>query len=154
MIKFFIKNDQIRANANACIDRLIAEGEIPLVTVSTANDARSDKQNRLMHQWFKDIDKQTGNGIEYEAGRCKIAYFLPVMARSEDEELREYCKRLRDIYRKMGHEFLSDLLGSSQLASTSLLGVKDFAEAMTNMYRSEYEYQLTDPQFAGLDGRF
>lgn len=154
MTKFFIVSDSILQNAITKINELRADGINPLVSISEAKEDRSDKQNRLMHQWFKDIHKQTGNGIEYEAGRCKIAYFLPVMARSEDDELREYCKRLRDIYRDMGREFLSDLLGSSQLSSTSLLGVKDFAEAMTNMYRAEYQYRLTDPQTMGLDGRF
>lgn len=154
MTKFYIINNNILQNAITEIRAVMAKGITPLVSISEKKEDRSSAQNRLMHQWFKDINNQTNNGIEYEAGRCKIAYFLPVMARSEDEEIRAYCKKLREIYRNMGHEFLSDLLGSSQLSSTSLLGVKDFAEAMTNMYRSEYQYQLTDPQFAGLDGRF
>lgn len=154
MSKFYIVNNSTFQNAIACINDMRAKGITPLVSISEKKEDRSSAQNRLMHQWFKDISNQTNNGIEYEAGRCKIAYFLPVMARSDDEEIRAYCKKLREIYRNMGHEFLSNLLGSSQLASTSLLGVKDFAEAMTNMYRAEYQYRLTDPQTMGLDGRF
>lgn len=121
-----------------------------IVSISLKDD-RSSAQNRLMQQWFKDINHQSQAGIEYESGRCKIEYFLPVMGRSENQKVREQCELLRFIYKERGHEFLSYLLGNSMVESTRLLGVKDFAEALTAMYRGECQYRLTDPSMHGLN---
>lgn len=124
-----------------------------IVSISLKDD-RSSAQNRLMQQWFKDINQQSQAGIEYESGRCKIAYFLPVMGRSEDQNVREQCEFLRFIYNERGYEFLCDLLGNSRVESTRIMGVKDFAEALTAMYRGECQYKLTDPSMQGLNDKW
>lgn len=149
-MRFIVKDKDSYHNTCVAIRDKAKEHKSIIVTICEKDD-RSSAQNRLMHQWFKDIDKQTKSGVEYESGRCKLSYFLPVMGRSENKEVREACELLRYIYAERGREYLIKVLGQSLVQSTSLLSVKEFAEAMTEMYRSECGYNLTDPSMQGLD---
>lgn len=133
------------------------------VTLTDVKPLRSLRQNRLMHKWFKDIDNCTHQGFEYEAGRCKIAYFLPIMreyantvsAKKSEQKRIDKCKAQIElfemIFREKGYEYLCRALGESRIESTRLLDVKHFAQALTNMQLGEAEYPLTEPEMYGLD---
>lgn len=154
MTKFYVINNNILQNAIAEIRSVMAKGVVPMVSISEKKEDRSKAQNRLMHRWFKDINNMTNHGLEFESGRCKYAYFLPVMAASEDDEVREQYLLIKEIEKIRGYEYICKALGRSAIQSTSMLKVKEFAQAMTAMQQGEYQYCLTDPQLVGLDGRF
>lgn len=155
MTKFYIKDNNIFQNMVAQIREIQAKGVIPLVSISEKKEDRSKAQNRLMHQWFKDINNMTNHGLEFESGRCKYAYFLPVMASSENEEAKEAYELIKEIEKLRSYEYVCSALGMSLLASTRMLKTKEFAQALTAMQQGEYQYCLTDPSMMGLDmGRF
>ncbi|WP_077929244.1 recombination protein NinB [Wohlfahrtiimonas populi] len=155
MTKFYIINNNILQNAITEIRAVMAKGITPLVSISEKKEDRSKAQNRLMHQWFKDIHNMTNHGLEFESGRCKYAYFLPVMASSEDEEVRDQYLLIKEIEKLRDYEYVCKALGASAISSTSMLKVKEFAQALTAMQQGEYQYCLTDPSMMGLDmGRF
>lgn len=155
MTKFYIINNNILQNAITEIRSVMAKGITPLVSISEKKEDRSKAQNRLMHQWFKDINNMTNHGLEFESGRCKYAYFLPVMASSENEEAVDQYWVIKELEKIFGYERVCEMLAKSTIASTSLLKTKEFAQALTAMQQGEYQYCLTDPSMMGLDmGRF
>lgn len=154
MTKFYIINNNNLQNAIAEIRSVMAKGITPLVSISEKKEDRSSAQNRLMHQWFKDIHNMTNHGLEFESGRCKYAYFLPIMASSEDEEVADQYLLIKEIEKLRGYPYICKALGRSAIQSTSMLKTKEFAQALTAMQMGEYQYCLTDPQMMGLDGRF
>lgn len=135
------------------INSMIADGVMPIVTVSDKKPSRSANQNRLMFKWFRDIHNDTQNGEFYEAGRCKYQYFLPVLERSENEKTRGWYEVLKQIEKAIGYDKFIYSLGKSYIESTRRLSVKEFAEALTSMQIGEVEHYLTEPQMCGLDDR-
>lgn len=148
-MKFQVNDFSILGNLTAHINQMWANGEKPLVTVENKTDDRSGAQNRLMHMWFKDIAKSTGNDVIEEAGRCKFVYFLPVLGISENEESRFAADLLRMIYKQRGYEYLVQALGRSMIESTRLLTVKEFEQALTSMQVGERAHKLTNPDVYG-----
>ena len=148
---FQVKDYQILGNLIAEINRLWTEGKSPLVKIEDKKEDRSKAQNRLMHLWFKDIAKSTGNGVIYEAGRCKIKYFLPVLRYSENEEAKFAIDLCEMIYKQRGYEYLQEALGKSLIESTRKLSVKEFEDALSAMQAGEAEHNLTDPDKYGLN---
>lgn len=151
MNKFNITNNSILQNCVSRINEIRDAGGIPIVSISDKKEDRSKAQNRLMHQWFKDIHNMTGHGLGFESGRCKYSYFLPVMASSENEEAVQAYELIKMIEQSRGYEYACTALGMSIIASTRTLKTKEFAQALTAMYASESGYCLTDPSTMGLD---
>lgn len=149
-MKFQVSNFSILGNLIAHINSLQAEGKSPLVTVSDKTEDRSSAQNRLMHMWFKDIAKSTGHGIIYEAGRCKMRYFLPMLRLSSDEKAQFAIDLCEMAYKQKGQEYLIRALGEGLIESTRHLKTKEFEEALTEMQMGESQHKLTDPTIYGM----
>ncbi|MGL5261151.1 MAG: hypothetical protein ACRC9P_02075 [Bacteroides sp.] len=150
-MKYQITGFEVLGNMIAKVNELVAKGEKPFVTISTKSQDRSYAQNKVMHMWFADISKSTGNDIQYEAGRCKIQYFLPVLRRSDNPEADFVIELCEGVYRNNGYEVLSKALASSAIKSTSIMTVKEFTEALEAMREGEREHQLRDPSVFGYE---
>lgn len=153
-MKYHIINNSVFQNMIAEVRGIVANGKTPIVSVSDKKESRSQAQNRLMQQWFKDIANVTCNDIIYEAGRCKYRYFLPIMQYSEHEEPREAFEIIKEFEAfkgAEGYEIITNALGRSMIASTRTLKVKEFAVALTMMQEGEYMNNLTDPAMIGID---
>lgn len=144
-----ISNYEVLGNFIKKVNAMWSEGKDPLVTIQDKKEDRSKAQNRLMHMWFRDIAKSTKHGRVYEAGRCKYQYFLPILAMSEREEAVIANFVARDLEKRYGYERLLKLLGSSTIATTRFLTVKEFEEALTAMQFGEAEHNLTNPELHG-----
>jgi len=151
MAKFYVKNNAILQRVITEIREIQAKKQVPIVSVLESKKDRSYAQNRLMHKWFKDIHNMTQNGIEYEAGRCKYAYFLPNMAASDNENAIAAYELIREIEQLRGYEYVCQALGKSLIASTRTLTTNEFANALSAMQHGECEYCLTDPSLYGLE---
>ena len=147
---FQVNDYEVLGNLNKRINEIWAEGGTPLVKIENKKEERSKAQNRLMHLWFRDIAKSTGHGMAYEAGRCKHQYFLPILAMSEREEAVIANFVARDLEKRYGYERLLKLLGSSTIATTRFLTVKEFEEALNEMQAGEAHHNLTNPDVYGF----
>ena len=147
---FQVKDHGVLGNLVAEITKMWADGQTPLVSIKDQKEDRSRVQNRLMHMWFRDIAKSTGHGMAYEAGRCKHQYFLPILAMSEREEAVIANFVARDLEKRYGYERLLKLLGSSTIATTRFLTVKEFEEALNEMQAGEAHHNLTNPDVYGF----
>lgn len=147
---FQVKDHGVLGNLVAEITKMWADGQTPLVSIKDQKEDRSRAQNRLMHMWFRDIAKSTGHGMAYEAGRCKHQYFLPILAMSEREEAVIANFVARDLEKRYGYERLLKLLGSSTIATTRFLTVKEFEEALNEMQAGEAHHNLTNPDVYGF----
>jgi len=153
MARFYVKNNAILQRVIAYIRDIQSKDGVPMVNISNRKEDRSHAQNRLMHKWFKDIHNMTQAGIEYEAGRCKYAYFLPIMATSDNEDAVEAYELIKEIEKLRGYEYTCKALGQSLLPSSRLLSTKEFAQALTEMQQGEWEHCLTDPSLYGSNLR-
>lgn len=153
-MKFQLINYEVVGNMMAYINGMIADGKSPLVTVADKKEDRSSAQNRLMHKWFSDIAEQSGHGVIYEAGRCKIKYFLPILRLSTNEKAIFNIDLCELAFKSRGLEYLSKALGEGLIESTRNLKSKEFEEALTNMQIGESQnYKLTDPDKNGFNWR-
>ncbi len=158
-MQFLIRNDEVQDNLIKHLNEIREKGGIPFVEVGNKKDTRRNAQNRLMQQWFSDIDKKTGHGVIYESGRCKMRYFLPLMRHSQDQKCLDQIEFIEWIYRTKrveggegyAFDYLVEKLGSSHIESTRLLSVKLFAQALTNMQEGEAKEGiiLTNPNDYG-----
>lgn len=135
---------------NAELNAMMADGKTPLVTISDKKIDRSSAQNRMFHQWVRDIDRSTNHGTAYESGRCKYQYFLPVLQRSEKEEAIIASFVAKETEKRVGFERFLKVLGNSVIGTTRFLTVKEFAEALTEMQIGEAQHNLTNPDYYGL----
>lgn len=152
MSTYYIRNETILQHMLEEVRGIQKKGGSPKVSVSDQKATRSFKQNRLMHTWFQDISKSTGNDLVLEAGRCKMTYFVPVMKSSEREHARELCDIIDTIIYQKGYEDTVKFLGTGALESTRSLTVKEFSQAMFSMQDGENEHNLTDPEVYDLVG--
>ena len=148
---YYIRDNAILQNMLAEVRAIQHAGGLPKVSVSDTKESRSEKQNRLLHKWFRDIANSAGNDLVSEAGRCKLGYFLPAMRASEREEARLAAEIIDTVWRERGYEYAAKALGTSSIVSTRTLPTKEFAQALTAMQASEAEHFLTDPETYGLD---
>lgn len=147
---FQINGFGVLGNLNAKLNEMMSAGETPIVTISNKSLDRSQAQNRLMQKWFADIHKSTGQGREYESGRCKYQYFLPILQRSEKEEAIIASFVAKETEKRVGFERFLKVLGNSVIGTTRFLTVKEFAEALTEMQIGEAQHNLTNPDYYGL----
>lgn len=147
---FQVKDHGVLGNLVAEITKMWADGQTPLVSIKDQKEDRSRAQNRLMHMWFRDIAKSTGHGIIYEAGRCKMRYFLPLLRASDDEKAQFAIDLCEMAYKQRGQEYLIRALGESLIESTRHLKTKEFEEALNEMQAGEAHHNLTNPDVYGL----
>lgn len=140
--------NQVHSNCLAEMKAWLDSGAVK-VTFSRSKMTRSQRQNRTMHQWFADIDSQSGEGLIDVAGRCKLNYFVPVILADESEKTQGFRDLWAVIEGKYSYEQKVAMLGQSVINSTSLLSTKAFATALTEM-RMREPYILRDPELMGL----
>lgn len=99
--------------------------------------------------WFKDIADSTGQGLIYEAGRCKMKYFLPMLRASNNERAQFAIELCEMAYRQRGMEYLIKALGEGLIESTRHLKTKEFEAALTEMQAGEAHHKLTNPDTYG-----
>lgn len=150
-MKFQVNDYAVLGNMTAHINEMWADGKTPIVTISDKKTDRSSAQNRLMHQWFRDIDKSTKQGIIYEAGRCKYQYFLPILQYSEKEEAVIASFVAKETEKRVGFERFLKVLGNSVIGTTRFLSVKEFEQALTDMQIGEAQHNLTNPDNYGIN---
>jgi len=66
-----------------------------LVEIRQDTETRSDKQNRLMHEWYAELGKATGNGTQYETHLCKLRYGVPIVRRENPDYCQQYDKFIK-----------------------------------------------------------
>ena len=148
-MKYQITSANVICDLLIKINELLAEGKKPFVTISEANNDRSLAQNKTLHMWIREIAERTGNDIVYEAGRVKIQYFLPVLRTSESDKAKLAIDICEGVFKARGYEALSVALGTSIIASTRVMSVKEFSTALEMMYAKESIHGLTDPESKG-----
>lgn len=121
-----------------------------MVKVSPGDEKRSDKQNRLSFQWYKDAGEQ-GDQTEHECrAMCKLHFGCKILYQ-EDEYFRE---KYDQVLRPMTYEQkLAVMLPPFDLSVTSIMTVKQktkYLDMIWEHYRG-LGYILTDPSLLGLE---
>ena len=151
MSDYYIRNNDVLQNMLGNIREIQSKGGIPKVTVKNERESRSDQQNNTMQMWFGDIARSTGNDRVYEAGRCKLRYFLPVMKGCANAK--SAVEIIEMLLESRGYEYTCTVLGTSGVKSTRLLSIREFTEALEAMRMGEAEHYLRDPASCGIEWR-
>lgn len=143
-----IKN---KADAKNFIAYIGNYSEFPLtVTIAPGEVKRSDKQNRLQFQWFKDAESQGDMRANEYRAHCKLYIGCKILYQ-EDEDFKEaYDRVLRgmDIEKQ-----LALMLPPFNFPVTSLMSVKQktrYLDEVWQHFRS-LGFELTDPALMGID---
>lgn len=119
----------------------------PPFTLSTASGKnRSDGQNRLSHQWYKDAAEQLEDTTPEEVrSYCKLTIGIPILR--EDDAFRERYDR---IVKPLTYEQKLELMGPLDFAVTRLMNTKQFNRYLDTMQRhyAEQGIILTTPEWA------
>ena len=120
------------------------------VTIKAGEPKRSDKQNRLLWQWFKDAEEQGDMTATEQRAFCKLTIGVPIL-REDNEDFRfQYDELIRPL------EYIDKLalmLPPIELPVTSLMSVKQKTRFLDQVWHhySGLGYQLTDPALLGLE---
>ena len=125
---FYINNDFDRSKAMTVISKLNLEGKNHYsMKISTDNESRSDKQNRLSFKWYQLLGAITGHGKDYERHTCKLHYGIPILRRDDADFNRHYKVSLLNL------TYEQKLEAMEYLPVTSLMSVKQFAEYLNTV---------------------
>ena len=125
---FYINNDLDRSKAMTVISKLSLEGENHYsMKISTDNESRSDKQNRLSFMWYQILGSLTGHGKKHERATCKLHYGIPILRRDDAEFNVFYKQALINL------TYEQKLQAMEYLPVTSLMSVKQFAEYLNTV---------------------
>lgn len=120
------------------------------VKITTGEPKRSEKQNRLLYQWYMDADAQGDQTASEVRAECKLILGVP-MLRAENEDFRAQYDAL---IRPMTYEQkLALMLPPIEFPVTSLMTVKQktkFLDLVWQRFTSN-GIHLTDPNLLGLD---
>ncbi|MBS9780943.1 MAG: hypothetical protein KGV56_00435 [Gammaproteobacteria bacterium] len=149
---FYIKEkgNEPHRNCLAEINKWLEDGAVK-VTLSRKGLTRSQQQNKVLHMWIADIHQQTFEPLHEIGGRCKLQYFVPVLLASESDKAGRFQDIWQVVEANTTYEKQVEILGLSDIASTSLLSSKEFSQALTTMRVSEQgKHWLRDPALRGL----
>ena len=117
------------------------------VTVKPGEEARSQKQNRLAFQWFKDAAGQGDQTPEQYRAECKLRMGVPILRRDSDEFREKYDSTLKALTYEQKitcMEFfpVTSLMKTSQMT--------EFLEAVSHHFLNQ-GFTLTDPSLLGME---
>jgi hypothetical protein len=143
-----IVNDYQRDDLAARIRGLETNKNKPiLVTITDADEKRSNAINRLAHMWYSDCSKQGGEYTsEQVKSLAKLKWGVPIMRKH---------RKFNDTWMKLVHAFPSyeekvDLM--EYLPLTSLMTNPEMSEFMNHFQAvMGSRYQLTDPKLQGIE---
>jgi hypothetical protein len=120
------------------------------VTIKAGEPKRSEKQNRLMHQWFKDAQEQGDKFAEEYRAECKLEIGVPILRAENDD----FCMQYDELIKHLPYEDkIALMLPPIELPVTSLMNVKQktaFLDQVSHRF-SERGMQLTDPAMLGIE---
>lgn len=120
------------------------------ITITTGEPKRSDKQNRLMWQWFKDMEEQGDKFAEEYRAECKLEIGVPILRAENDDFAIQYDELI------MPMEYVDKIalmLAPIDFPVTRLMSVKQktrFLDQISHRF-SERGFQLTDPAMLGIE---
>lgn len=130
---------------------LRGRSDLPItVTIKAGEPKRSEKQNRLLWQWFKDAEEQGDMTATEQRAYCKLTLGVPILRAENDDFRLQYDELIKPL------EYIDKLalmLPPIELPVTSLMTVKQktaFLDQVWNHY-SCLGYQLTDPAQLGIE---
>jgi hypothetical protein len=130
---------------------LSARTEFPFtVTIKTGEPKRTEKQNRLLYQWYKDIEEQGDQTASEARAECKLTIGVPILRAGNDDFKIQYDEIIRPLEYI---EKLALMLEPICLPVTSLMSVKMLTQYLDQVWQkySENGYQLTDPATLGIE---
>lgn len=123
-------------------------GECPhpfRVTVAIGEESRTSQQNRLLHRWFADIERQTEGqtAVEIKA-QCNLTYGRPILARDD----LEWSACFGYLFDALPYDAKLRAIRLLDVPFTRRMGVKQLTEYMDQMQRdyTEQGVRLTDPE--------
>lgn len=96
------------------------------LTIAQEDEGRSNKQNRLSFMWYQIRGGMTGHGKEYERNLCKLTYGVPILRL--EEGFNDFWLRAMS---SLNYE--QQLMAMEYIPVTSLMGMKQFAEYLTDI---------------------
>lgn len=125
----------------------------PPFTLSTATGKhRTDGQNRLSHQWYKDAaGQQEGIRASDVRAYCKLTIGVPILREENDAYREAYDRRVRPL----SYEEKIALMGEPfDLAVTRVMNTKQLNRYLDTMQRhyAEQGIILTTPEWADFMG--
>jgi len=125
--------------------RLLSSRKLPVTVTVTAGAQRTSPQNRLLHQWNKDVADQLGDRTPQDVRAfCKLHFGVPIL-RAENEAYRVEYDR---VIRPLPYETKISLMGEPHdVAVTRMMTVKQLTAYLDAVHRhwSEQGVRLTDP---------
>lgn len=104
---------------------------------------RSQRQNRLLHKWFREVADYRQDVTDKEVkAECNLLFGVPILCRDDDEWrlMWEY------IAKSLNYEFQIKLIRRSKIPITSEMTMKQLNEYMTEMEREYAMVNLTNPE--------
>jgi len=136
-----------RDTAKAAIDAAPAGA---VVHISEAKEHRTDAQNRLIHKWFSDIEKEgAGSSFADIKADCNLTYGVPILTRDNPD----WSAAFGYIFGALNRPAQIKALRVLKVPVTSQMGVKQLTEYMDQMQRDYAEggIHLTDPEAMKYD---
>jgi hypothetical protein len=127
--------------------------ELPLepvcdVHITLHKENRSLAQNRLLHKWFGEISKETGETTEDVKIRYKGKFLIDIYMQREDSEYAQTINTLRELYRQ-GHKKDATYLHAQvvRLTSTADANIEEMTEFLNliEMDAGTHGIQLSRP---------
>jgi hypothetical protein len=120
------------------------------VTIKAGEPKRTEKQNRLLYQWYMDIERQGDQTAPEARAECKLTIGVPILRAGNDDFRLQYDELIRPL------EYIDKLalmLEPICLPVTSLMTVKMKTQYLDQIWQkyTGQGYQLTDPSILGLD---
>lgn len=140
-----------KADAKNLIAYIGNYSEFPLtVTIAPGEEKRSDKQNRLQFQWFRDAEMQGDQTASEYRAFCKLRIGCKILY-EENETFRDsYNQVLRGLTYE---QKLAVMLSPFDLPVTSLMTVKQKSKYLDQVWQhfQGLGFELTDPAMMGID---
>lgn len=146
-----IRNDE---DAKALLDALQSQEYPYTLTFKAGEMSRSNRQNRLQWQWYKDAEKQGDQTAREYRAYCKAFFGVPILLSENDDFAIQYNEIIRPLAYE---EKLALMQPPIDLPVTSLMGVKQMSSFLDSVWNhfTGLGMILTDPQLMGLEhGRY
>lgn len=150
LMQFRLVSVDVRNNAIQYIEQIPLDAKRPLVVQIIEDNVRSSNQNRLQHQWYRDMASQGDQCAEDYRRYCKLHYGVPIL-RADDDYFREQYDR---VIKPMEYERKLDFMtGALEIPVTSIMTVEQMTRFLDAVWvgQARQGFRLTDPAFAGLE---
>jgi hypothetical protein len=148
--KQITRNVKTFSELNQAILLLENQTKFPLqLVIKPGKEPRSQQQNRLALQWYKDLESQGDQTAAEYRCVCKLELGIPILR--EDDEFRTKYDR---VIKHLDYETKLAMMDEPfNFPVTSLMSVKQFTRYLDSIW---YRYtckgiQLTDPSLLGID---